>query len=103
MGTGTATVARHRHLARAVPRPQPSGRVPDGPPALRKLVVLVGFMLVAVPATAHYHVGLRGGVGFATVSIEEAGVEEESVSRIVPGSSLALQPLAQAHLSVGND
>lgn len=49
--------------------------------SMRKLIVLVGLMLIADPATAQTTLGLRGGVGFATVSIEEAGVEEESVSR----------------------
>jgi hypothetical protein len=52
---------------------------------MRKLVVSVVFMVIAAPANAQTTLGLRGGVGFATVSIEEAGVEEESVSLIVAG------------------
>ncbi len=52
---------------------------------MRKLVVLVGLILLAAPAAAQTTLGLKGGVGIATVSIEEAGVEEEYVSRIVAG------------------
>lgn len=52
---------------------------------MRKLIVLVGLILLPAPAVAQTTLGLKGGVGIATLSIEEAGVEEESVSRIVAG------------------
>ena len=68
---------------------------------MRKLVVLVGFMLAAVPAAAQTTLGLRGGVGFATVSIEEAGVEEESISRIVAGMDIALRASSTLSLRLG--
>ena len=58
---------------------------------MRKLVVLVVLMVIAAPANAQTTLGLRGGVDFATVSIEEAGVEEESVSRIVAGMNLGIR------------
>ncbi len=61
---------------------------------MRRLVLLAGLVLIAAPATAQQTtLGLKGGVGFGTVSIEEAGVEEESVSGIVAGMDLGV-PLA---------
>lgn len=49
-----------------------------------------GFMLIAAPANAQSTLGLKGGVGFATIAIGEAGVEEESVSGIVAGVELGV-------------
>ncbi len=57
---------------------------------MRKIFILVAFTLIAAPATAQTTLGLKGGVGFATVSIEEAGVEEESVSGIAAGVELGV-------------
>lgn len=68
---------------------------------MRKLVGLVGLMLVAAPATAQTTLGLRGGVGFATVSIEETGVEEESISRIVAGMDLGIRASSVFSLRLG--
>ncbi len=57
---------------------------------MRKLVVLAGLVLIAAPATAQTTLGLKGGVGFGTVTIEQTGVEEESVSGIVAGMDLGV-------------
>ncbi|WP_420615557.1 outer membrane beta-barrel protein [Candidatus Palauibacter sp.] len=58
---------------------------------MRKFMLLAGLTFVAAPATAQTMLGLRGGVGFATVSIEGVEVEEESVSRIVTGVDLGIR------------
>ena len=62
---------------------------------MRKFIVLVAFTLVAAPATAQTTLGLKGGVGFATVSIEDAAVVEESVSGIAAGVELGV-PVSSA-------
>lgn len=58
--------------------------------AMYRFVVLASLLLVASPATAQTTLGLKGGVGLANVSIDEAGLEEESVSRIVAGVELGV-------------
>ena len=68
---------------------------------MRKLVVLVVLMAIAAPATAQTTLGLKGGVGFATVSIEEAGVEEESASRFVAGMDLRIRASSVFSLRLG--
>lgn len=62
---------------------------------MRKLVVLAGLALIAAPATAQTTLGLKGGVGFGTVTIEQEGVEEESVSGFVAGMELGV-PVSNA-------
>lgn len=62
---------------------------------MRKLVVLAGLALIAAPATAQTTLGLKGGVGFGTVIIEQEGVEEESVSGFVAGMELGV-PVSNA-------
>jgi len=58
---------------------------------MRYLAVLVGLIILATaPVTAQTTLALRGGVGLATMSIEEAGVEPESISRIVGGLDLGV-------------
>lgn len=68
---------------------------------MRKFLWLVSLILIAAPATAQTTLGLRGGVGFATVSIEEAGIEEESVSRIVAGMDLGIRASSVFSLRLG--
>ena len=55
-----------------------------------KFVILVALMLIAAPASAQTTLGLKGGIGFATVSIAEAGVEEESISGAAAGVELGV-------------
>ena len=57
---------------------------------MRKFTWLLGLTLIAAPATAQTTLGLKGGVGFATIAIKEAGVEEESVSGLVAGLELGV-------------
>lgn len=69
--------------------------------AMRSLAVFIALLLLAVPATAQTTLGLKGGVGFAAVSIEEAGVEEESVARLVAGLELGVPVSGMFSLRVG--
>ena len=68
---------------------------------MRKLVVLAGLALCAAPATGQTTLGLKGGVGFGTVAIEEAVVEERSVSGIVAGMELGLPMSGALSLRLG--
>ncbi len=68
---------------------------------MRKFTWLLGFTLIAAPATAQTTLGLKGGVGFATIAIEEAGVEEESVSGIVAGLELGVPVSSVFSLRLG--
>ena len=62
---------------------------------MRKLVALFALTLIAAPATAQTTLGLKGGVGFATVSIEDDAVVEESVSGIAAGVEIGV-PVSSA-------
>ena len=68
---------------------------------MRKFIWLAGLMLIAVPATAQTTLGLRGGVGVATISIAGAEVEEESLSRIVAGIDLGIRASSVFSLRLG--
>ena len=57
---------------------------------MRKSIILTALMLIAAPVSAQTTLGLKGGIGLATVSIEEAAVEEESLTRIVAGLELGV-------------
>ena len=57
---------------------------------MRKRSFLSALMLIAAPVSAQTTLGLKGGIGLATVSIEEAAVEEESLTRIVAGLELGV-------------
>ncbi len=72
-------------------------------PATRNLIpaTLIALFLPAVPATAQTTLGLKGGVGFATVTIDDAAVEEEAVSRIVAGLELGVPVSGMFSLRIG--
>ncbi len=68
---------------------------------MSRFIWLAGLMLIAVPATAQTTLGLRGGIGFATVAIQGVEVEEESVSRIVAGMDLGIRASSVLSLRLG--
>lgn len=68
---------------------------------MHRFVWLSGLVLIAAPATAQTTLGLKGGVGFATIAIEEAGVEEESVSGGVAGLELGIPVSSVFSLKLG--
>ncbi len=58
---------------------------------MRKLSALVGltpFLVIAVPADGQMTLGLKGGVGLASASIEEVRIDEESIFGMVAGVDL---------------
>ena len=54
-----------------------------------KLAVVIYLMSTAVPVAAQTTLGMRGGVGFASVSIEEV-IEQESITGIAIGPELGV-------------
>lgn len=68
---------------------------------MHRFVWLSGLILIAAPATAQTTLGLKGGIGFATIAIEEAEVEEESVTGIVAGVELGIPVSSVLSLRLG--
>jgi len=68
---------------------------------MHRFVWLSGLMLIAAPATAQTTLGLKGGVGFATIAIEEAAVEEKYVSGIVAGVEIGVPVSGVLSLRLG--
>ena len=54
------------------------------------LVLWACLALTTAPATAQATLGLKGGVGYATLAIEEEGIEEESISGILAGMDIGV-------------
>ncbi len=54
------------------------------------LLALAGLILIAAPLTAQKTLGLRGGAGFASVSVEEEGLDSGSRSGIVVSADLTI-------------